>query len=342
MIANALRLVALPLVLVSTVAAAEPIHLKLAYFSSDRSQLYLTGVKNFVDAVNSDGNGRVKIDVYFSGTLGNEIARQSQLLRDGAADIAYIVAPSERALFPDAAVIELPGLYKNATEATLVFSKLVEANVIRGFGDYFVIGAFTSEPESVHTRAPVASLADLSGKRIRVNNETEMEILKKLNITPSVIPLNQTTRAISSGAIDGALVPPVPLVDFGIGRVAPNHYFLRTSCIPLALLMTRKKFDSLPGEVQAIIRKYSGAWFRDEYIQTYGAATAQIMRQLEADPKTQVKYPSPADMQTADGVFKSVIGDYVAASPHNAELVGAARAAVANLRSAGQDGRGIK
>jgi TRAP-type C4-dicarboxylate transport system substrate-binding protein len=333
MIVEVLRRAALALALLPAAAAAEPITLKLAYFSSDRTHLYLSGAKPFVDAVNNEGRGRVKIEPFFSGRLGN-LAQQSQMVRDGTADIGYVIPPYERAAFPDAAVMELPGLYKDGTEATRVFSQLIAAGLFRGLDDFFVIGAFTSEPESIHTRPPVASLADLKGKRIRANNEIEIEILKKLDASPQLIPINQTAQAISSGQIDGALVPPAPMIEFGIGRVAPNHYFLRTSCVPQMLLMNRRKLESLPADVQTIIRKYSGVWHMDGYFRINDAATGLVMSQIETDPRRKFVLSSPTDMQTADAIFKSIVDGYAAASPHNAALGAAARAAVAKLRAA--------
>jgi len=326
------RLVAIAFAILPAIAAAQPITLKLSFFSSDRSHLYLSGAKPFVDAVNLEGKGLVQIETYLSGRLGG-LEQLSQLIRDGTVDIGYVIPPYERAAFPDASVMELPGLYKDAAEATHVFSQLVETGTIRGFSDFYVIGTFASEPESIHARLPVTSLADLKGMTIRTNNEIEMEALKELGIKPSIFPINQTAQAISGGKLDGALVPPVPMIEFGIGRVAPYHYFLRTSCVPQALLMNRERFDNLPADVQALIRKYSGVWFVNSYIQVNGDATAQTMRQLESDPRRKVTFPSPADMQTADAVFKAIVDAYAATSPHNAELVRAARAAVANLRA---------
>lgn len=331
MIGNFLRLLGVVFALLPAMAAAEPIKLKLAFFSSDRTHLYRSGAKPFVDAVNAAGKGSVEIEVYLNGKLGSDLTKQSQLLRDGSADIAYVVQPYERSTFPDSSVIELPGLYRDAREATLVFSHLVAAGTMRGFNDYFVIGAFASEPQSIHVRPPVASLADLKGKRIRINNETEIAILNKLGATPAFVPINETAEAISSGKIDGATVPPVPMIEFGIGRVATNHYFLRTACVPQALLMSRKKFDSLPSDVQALIRKYSGDWFTENYILINEASTALVMNQLEADPHRKVVFPSQADMLTADAIFKSIVDAYVAGSPHNSELVDAARAEVVKL-----------
>jgi TRAP-type transport system periplasmic protein len=318
--------------LLSFAAAADPVTLKFAFFSSDRSLLYRAGAKPFIDAVNAEGRERIRIEPYFSGRLGGP-EHLSQLVRDGTVDIGFVIPPYEREVFPDVGVIELPGLYLDAAEATQVFSQLVEAGALRGFSDFYVVGAFAGEPESIHARSPVVSLADLKGKRFRVNNEIEAEILEKFGANSLTLPINQTTQAISSGQLDGAMAPPVPLIEFGIGRVAPYHYFLHTSLIPQALLMNREKFDSLPDDAQAIIRKHSGAWLLDNFIRINADANAQIVRQLQTDPKRTITFPSPADMQTADAVFKSIIDGYAAMSPRNAELVSAVRAAVAKLRA---------
>lgn len=332
MVGTLLRLAVVVVGLLPALVAAQPITLKLAYFSSDRTHLYLSGAKPFVDAVNREGRGRVKIVPYFSGRLGS-LSEQSRMLRDGTADIGYVIPPYERSAFPDAGVIELPGLYKNAAEATRVFTRLIQSGAMRGFADFYVIGAFASEPETINSRPPLTSLADLRGKRIRFNNQIEADILGKLHAQPAYAPINQTADEISAGRLDGALVPPAPMVEFGIGRVTPYHFLLPTSCVPQALLMNRKRFESLPADVQAIIRKYSGTWFVDNYIRINDAATALIMKQLETDPRRTVTIPSAADTKAANAVFKSVVSAYAATGRHDAELVEAARAAVASLRS---------
>ena len=154
-------------------AFSEPIKLKLSYFSSDRTMLYLGGVKPFVDAVNAEAKGLLEIEVYFSGALGKAPGQQAQLVRDGVAELAYIIPGYTADQFPDNAVIELPGLFRDQREASLVFTRLIAAKALRGYEDFVVITAFTAEPHSIHTRQPIASLADLKGLKIRANNPTE-------------------------------------------------------------------------------------------------------------------------------------------------------------------------
>ncbi len=327
-----LRMIVVALMLAPIAGRADPIRLKLAFFSSDRTHLYRSIVKPFVDAVNAEGRGRVAIDVYLSGKLGGDPQAQSRLALDGAADIAYVVVPYEQKNFPDTAVIELPGLFQDAREATLTFTHLVENRTIRDFKDFYVIGAVASQPESIHLRPPVSTLADLRGKRIRANNESEIAVMKRLGMTPVFVPLTQTAGAISSGEIDGAFAPPVPMMEFGIGRVAAYHYMLGTSSVPLMLLMSRKRFDSLPADVQALIRKSGGEGLAQQCIQIDQTSTDLIMNQLQSDPKRKVIVPSPADMRTASAAFQSVVADFVAADPYHAKLVDAVRMETAKLR----------
>jgi TRAP-type transport system periplasmic protein len=317
----------------SAPSVAEPITLKLAFFSSDRSLTYRGAIEPFINAVNSEGKGLVKIDLYSGGILGKEIARQPQVVLDGAADIAFVVPGYTPDRFPDNSVLELPGLLPNIREATLVYSQLTAANALKGYEDFFVIGAFVTEAESIHSRAPINSIDQLKGKRIRVNNIGEGAALERLGAIPVLMQITQIADAISKGSIDGAAVSISPLSDFGIKRVAVSHYFLETSGAPLVLLMNRKRFEALPRPAQDIIRKYSGAWVAERFIETYEVAVAQVMEQLKSEPNRKLTFPSQLDLDIAHAAFKAVISEWAAVSPHNRELLALVESDIAVLRS---------
>lgn len=177
--------------LLPAASAADPIKLKMAYFSSDRTTTYLAAIAPFVDAVNAEGAGLLHIDVSVSGALGKNPAQQLQLVLDGTTDLAFVVPGYTPERFPDNAVIELPGLFKNIREATLTYAGLIAANALRGYDDLFVVGAFATEPETIHTRLPVASLRQLAGLRIRANNPMQSTALAGLGAVPVDMPINQ-------------------------------------------------------------------------------------------------------------------------------------------------------
>lgn len=327
------RLAMIGLVMLPLVARAEPIKLKLSFFTSDRSYIYQNQAKPFVDAVNDEGQGLIEIDVDFSSVNTKVHVQMPQLVADGTADIAIIVPGLAPDKFDDTAVMELPGLYRDSREASLVFTRLIQAGALRGYSDFFVLGAYVSGAESIHSRKPIAANKDLKGLTIRTNNRTEADVLERLGATPLLIAINQTTDAISRDKIDGATFPPSMVFEFGIGRVATNHYMLQLGGAPVALVMNRKKFESLPPAAQAIVRKYSGPWLADRCATGLEALDKLILEQLKSDPRRKVTFPSPSDLESTQRIYASVVEDWAGKSAHNRELLGMVEAELAKIRS---------
>jgi len=332
MLKTLLRCTAMSAVVLTTAAAAEPIKLKLANFTSDRTSLYVDMIKPFVDAVNSEARGELQIDVYSSGALGKAPSQQAQLVLDGIADIAFVI-PGATDRFPDNAVVELPGLFQGLREASMVFTGLATTRTLRGYDDFHVIGALATEPESIHSHAAIASLDDLRGKKIRISSPSESAALARLGMQPVLMPVLAVSEAISSGAIDGAAIAPALLQEFGIGRVTSYHYLLRTSAGSLTLLMNRKKFESLPAPAQEIIRKYSGAWIAARFADGYERANAQAIEQLKADARRKVLIPTQPELDRAQAAFKFVIDSWAAEAPQNRKLLDLANAEIVKYRA---------
>lgn len=314
-------------------SAADPITLKLSFFTSDRSTAYQAVVKPFVDAVNREGGDRLKIQVYPSGSLGKVQKELPQLVLDGGADIAFVVPGQNPELFTDNSVIELPGLYRDAREASLVYTRLVHANLLAGYEGFFPVVTVATDPEPIHSRKNIASLADIRGQKIRVNNPTGAVALAKLGALPIVLAFNETASAISSGTIDGATIPTAQLFDVGVGRLVSNHYLLGTSSAPLTLLMNRRTFDRLPDDAQSIIRKYSGVWAISRYADIMAHADEKVIKEIKSDGRRHVVVPSASDQDTAHKLFKSIVDDWSAHSVHNRALLKSTRDEIAKIRA---------
>ena len=142
-----LQIAATIFVLVPAIAAAEPIKLKLAFYSSDRSILYLAGIKPFVDAVNTAAKDLVHIDVDFSSKLGSADAIPNVLL-DGGADIAFMAPGYTPKVFFDGSVAELPGLFHNA-----------------GKPPSYIRGSLLDIPSKATTNSSCSALMHGTGKR---------------------------------------------------------------------------------------------------------------------------------------------------------------------------------
>jgi TRAP-type C4-dicarboxylate transport system substrate-binding protein len=314
-------------------ARAEPIELKFSFYTSDRSNIYQTMIKPFVDSVNDEGKGLIEIKVYFSGAISPVITKQPQLVADGTADMAMVAPGYSPDRFGDSTVMELPGIYRDAREASLIFTQLVERGALEGYGAFFVVGALVTGPENIHSRKPIAAIGDLKGLTIRANNQREAAVLEQLGAIPVLLPINQTTDAINRDKIDGATFPPLVLFDFGVGRVTTYHFMIPMGGVPLALVMNRGKFDSLPPAAQAIIRKYSGRWLAERAAANLQTTDTQILEQLRSDPRRKVINPSPTELEGVQRIFASVVADWTATSLHNLELLTLVQSEIKKIRS---------
>jgi TRAP-type C4-dicarboxylate transport system substrate-binding protein len=129
------------------------------------------------------------------------------------------------------------------------------------------------------------------------------------------------------------MVVPATLIEFGISRVAPNHYLLGVSSPPLILAMNRKKFESLPEQIQQIIRNFSGGWMAERYIETYRAENDAAVKSLKQDPNRKVVVPSASDLDLARAAFRSQVEAWSAADPRHRDLLAKAAAELNKLRT---------
>jgi TRAP-type transport system periplasmic protein len=330
---NFLRGATFALILLPLAALGDPIKLKLAYFSSDQTRAYTLAIKPFIDAVNADERGGLFIEAHPGGALGKDPAQQAQLLRDGVADIAYVVLGAAADQFRDHAVMELPDVFRDMPEATWVNTRMMASGILQGYDDFFVIASFATEPEGIHTRVPIASLADLRGKRIRANNTVEASALARLGMSPVVLPIVKTPEAITRGTIDGAATALGPLLDFGLGRVVTYHYFLRLGSSVRSNLMSRAKFESLPKAGQDAIRRYSGAWLTERAVLGFESRNAALLEQLKSDPQRTVIFPSQSEIDVARQTFRAMREEWADVNPHRRALLNAVEAEISKFRS---------
>lgn len=320
--------------LVPRAAAADPIRLKLSYFASERAQTYQAGIKPFVDAVNAEGQGLLVIDVYPDGALGKAVAEQPALVQKGIADIAWVIPGQTPYRFPDNRLFELAGLARTAREGTLTATRLTAAGLIRGYEDFFVIGAYTTGPGVVHSRKPIGSLAAVHGQRIRVNNEADAEVLERLDAIATILPVPQVAAALERGTIDGALISLTGYFDYGVADVGTHHFLLQSGTAPVALLMNRAKFESLPDAAKALIRKYSGEWAAKIWIEAMTRSDEAVLARLRSDPRHTVVDLSATDRQAAEAAYGVLIATWAAGGERNRALLARLEAELAVIRAA--------
>ena len=319
-------------VLLAGAAIAEPIKLKLAMFSADTEMTWVTVIKPWADQVNAAGKGIVEIDEFPTGALGKALPEQSQIVLDGVADIAFVIPGVTPGRFPENEVMDLPGLFRDAREATLVYTRIMQKKLLKSFDKYVVIGAMGTPPFEIDSRPKVTSLSDLKGKKIRVTNPSQSATMKALGAVPVLMPVTEITEAIGRGTIDGATEFPGPMFDFGVDRVTKYDYFLPVGISSLTILMNKAKYESLPQNVREVLDKYSGDWVAQKFITDYGHYIDTLAARMKADPNRVITVATNDELAAAQQPFQQVIDDWIKKAPGNGALLDAVRAELVDIR----------
>src|SRR4051812_41939049 len=322
-------MLALLLSLPFVVAAQQPVKLKMATFSPDTERLYNTVKKPWVAAVNKAAGGAIEIELYPNGALGRGPQQRAQLVHAGVPSRGCIVPPSTPGGVPDSEVRGLPGVFQDLAEGTRVYTRLVQNGTLKDYGDYFPIAMWSTPPFSLHSTFPINSIADLKGKRVRGSGVIQIESLKALGAVTVGMPPTEVPEALSRRTIDASTSQPAVLYDFGLDRVTTHHYFVRLGIVPLAVVMNRKKFDSLPKAGKDAIRKYDMDYINKLYVDSMLEYDASLVKKLQSDPKRKVVFPDAADQKAAQAAFEPVIKAWTAKSPRHAEIYKALQAELA-------------
>jgi len=133
------------------------------------------------------------------------------------------------------------------------------------FKDFKVLAIFSASNVVMSTASkPILTVDGFKGVKLRSPSRFSSLFLTALGGTPVNMPIAQVTESVSKGVIDGAMAPWEVLPATKIDEVTKYHMegqanqpgFTQT---PMAVLMNKAKYESLPADLKAVIDKHSGA-----------------------------------------------------------------------------------
>jgi TRAP-type C4-dicarboxylate transport system substrate-binding protein len=312
--------------------AQAPFVLKAAFYGHSTDIIYTKIYKPWIDAINADPSGAVKIEAYPDGALGKSLVAQPQLVLDGVTDIAFIGPAFSPGRFPDDQVLELPALFKSDAEGMKVYRALLESNSLRGYEDYVVICSIMNPHNHLFGRKPMRTLSDLRGMKVRIVGATAGQTVKELGMVPILMSPVEVVEAIGRGTIEATVTVPSALYLFGIDRVTSHDYLIPLGNAPLAIVMNRAKYNAMPPAARAVIDKYGMAWANAHYLKEFEPYNISMIERMKSEKRTVVE-PTPDDLETLKKIFVKVTDDWAAKAPRNAKLLAKARAILGQASS---------
>ena len=271
--------------------------------------VYVTGEK-LKSAVEKGSNGRIKLELFPGGTLGDQLALVSGV-RIGAIDIGIMVAWSVATVEPSAMLADLPFLFNDLESARKILDGPAGQKILSYLEPKGIKGLGWSELglRGVIGNKPVRTPADLKGLKIRVvPNPLYIAAWKAAGANPVPLAFGEIYLALQQGVIDA--VDTNYEAFYGAKHYEVSDYLAITDHMYTAAIiaMNLRKFEGLPADLQKVMLHAAA----DAKIESWAKAQEIETRAKEVIGKNvnEVTHPDRAAFRDA---MKSVYTRYEAA-----------------------------
>ncbi len=213
--------------------------------------------KEFAKRVEELSEGRIKVEVYTGGQLGDETTTIEQT-QVGIIDIGRANAGPLTQFADSLGVFSFPFLFDsrehmwNALESSLqetLFADLEKSDLIG-------LAFYDAGARSFYSTSPIETASDVKGMKIRVmQNDILIDAFEKIGTSPTPLAASEVYSALQMGVIDGGENNVSTYVADGHFEVAKNYTLSEHLRIPGVLFMGKGSWDKLSEEDQQIIRE---------------------------------------------------------------------------------------
>ncbi|HEY8048647.1 MAG TPA: TRAP transporter substrate-binding protein [Ramlibacter sp.] len=208
------------------------------------------------DLVAKNANGKIKCNL-----LPRAVAAPPgtfDAIKNGVADVSFIVHGYTPGRFVFTKVAEFPFLGDASEPISIAYDKVASRHpeFRQEHQGVHVIAFFTHGPAmTMNVKHPVKDLADMQGLKWRIGGGLVNDLSKAWGVNATLKPATENYELISSGVMDGTLLPAESMESFKIDKLIkyvttfPGGLY-NTS---FALIMNQAKYDKLsPDEKKAV------------------------------------------------------------------------------------------
>jgi len=215
-------------------------------------------VRQMGKSLKEQSGGKLGVKVFASGALGAERDTIEQL-KIGGLDMMRINAAVLNNIVPETMAVSMPFVFRNTEHMRKTLDGTVGEEILAAMSAQGMIGLafYDSGARSVYTvKKPVKSLADLRGMKIRVQqSDLFVAMVEAMGANPTPMPYGEVYTALKTGIVDGA-ENNWPSYESSRHFEAAKYYNVTEhSMVPEVLVFSKKVWDTLSKEEQALIRK---------------------------------------------------------------------------------------
>ncbi len=261
--------------------SAKTIDLKFATGFSPKHTMQTKVFEPWAEKINQMSNGKVKVTFFPGGALGKTPDHYG-LAEKGIADISYTLHDYTPGRFPMTTVFELPFIIKSATNTSKAMWRVFEQfpEFRKEYEQVKVLALFCHPAGNFNTiHKPIKTLEDFKGMKFRTASPHVTEALKLFGAVPVNMPITETYTALERGVVEGTVLPWEGNFVFKLAELLKYSTETDFYTMTMMVVMNKRKWKSLPEDVQKIIDETTGMAMSAEAGKVYDQ-TNEPMKQL--------------------------------------------------------------
>ncbi len=212
------------------------------------------------DRINKESDGAVEMRLFPDNQLGSDAAMINQL-RSGALEMYSASAVIISTLVPNAAITDIGFAWKNEAQifagldgdlGAYVREELTKADLIPMDRCWDL--SFKTMTSSI---APIRGPDDLKGFKIRVPiGQLDFSLFQGFGAAPTTVNFSETYSALQTHIVDGTEVPLLTFSSAKLWEVQKYVSLTQHMWDGLWQVANAKRWQTIPAELQAVIRKH--------------------------------------------------------------------------------------
>ena len=229
-------------------------------YAENQAQDYPTtqAAYKFAELVEQKTNGKIHIDVYHGGQLGDEKAVIEQL-QFGAIDFTRVSLSPLSEFEKSLNILQLPYLYKDAAQMWRVLDGPIGDQFLNSMEKNNLIGLswFDAGARNFYdSKRPITKLSDMKGLKIRVQeSQLMMGMVSALGANPTPMAYGEVYSGLQTGVIDGAENNWPSYDSVSHYEVAKYYVLDEHTRVPEMQMVSKITWDKFSDEEKAIIRE---------------------------------------------------------------------------------------
>jgi TRAP-type transport system periplasmic protein len=287
-------------------------------------------IKFYKEALEKASNGRIEVTIHPRSELG-PIPRMIDGLQLGTIEAYIGPADFYVGVDPRFGVLSTPMLFKNNDHASATVLDPALNEVILTLGEpkgMLGLGTFGLGASNYAAVKPILTLADFSGKKLRVNaTAMEREKMRRLGATAVPLPLNEVLPSLQRGVIDGTMSGTSVFVAFKMNDVVKTITVTNDTMLVSLAMVSKVWLDKLPADLRKTVVQVG----RETQVKT-SAWEKEFSKTLDkawADLGGTIHTLSGAEQMKMAELLKSVGDDVSKSEPPVLEMLQKVRAVAA-------------